>query len=90
MKYEVLITTEVSSRIVIESKTDIAQIPPGPERRRFIGRLEEAAINYNAQNDISARDWRDGHFVEKACYQGNAYYKEADFNLEEWNGQDDE
>ena len=88
MKYEVLITTEVSSRIVIESRTDIAQIPPGPERIRFIGRLEEAAINYNAQNDISARDWRDGHFVEKACFQGETHEGNPDLNMEEWNEQD--
>ena len=89
MKYEVLITTEVSSWLVIESDTDINKIPPGPERNKFIERLEEAAIDYNAQNDIAARDWRDGHFAEKACYQGDAYGdKKADFKLEEWNEQD--
>ncbi len=88
MKYEVLITTEVSSRIVIESKTDIAQLLPGRERDRFIESLESAAIDYNAQNDIAAKDWRDGHFAEKACFQGDAYDKKADFKLEEWNGQD--
>lgn len=88
MKYEVLITTEVSSRIVIESKTDIAQIPPGPERNRFIESLEKAASDFNEKNGIAARDWKDGHCAETACFQGNAYYKEADFNLEEWNGQD--
>ena len=85
MKYEVLITTEVVSRIVIESKTDIAQLLPGPERSRFIESLENAAANYNAQNDIAARDWRDGHFVEKSCFQGVTYDGNPDLNLEEWN-----
>ena len=84
MKYEVLITTEVSSRIVIESKTDIAQLPPGPDRSRFIESLENAAANYNAQNDIAARDWRGGRFVDRACFQGTTDEK-ADLNLEEWN-----
>ena len=85
MKYEVLITTEVSSRIVIESKTDIAQLLPGPERNRFIESLENAAANYNAQNDIAAHDWRDGHFAEKSCFQGETYDGVPDLNLEEWN-----
>jgi hypothetical protein len=87
MKYEVLITTEVSSRIVIESKTDIDSLPPGYGKATFIERLEEAAIDYNAQNDIAAKDWRDGHFAEKACFQGTTDEK-ADLNLEEWNEQD--
>ena len=85
MKYEVLITTEVSSRIVIESKTDIAQLLPGRERDRFIESLENAALNYNAQNDIAAHDWRDGRFAEKACFQGETYDGNPDLNLEEWN-----
>jgi hypothetical protein len=87
MKYEVLITTEVVSRIVIESKTDIDRLSPGYEKAKFIESLEDAAANYNAQNDIAARDWRDGHFAEKACFQGTTEEK-ADLNLEEWNGQD--
>jgi hypothetical protein len=48
MKYEILITTEVSSRIVIESKTDISQLLTVHERVRFIKCLEKAAVNYNA------------------------------------------
>lgn len=84
MKYEVLITTEVSSKIVIESKTDIDLLSPGYEKAKFIESLEDAAANYNAQNDIAAKDWRDGHFAEKACFQGTTDEK-ADLNLEEWN-----
>lgn len=87
MKYAVMVHTEISSRIVIESKTDIAQLLPGPERGRFIESLERAAVNYNAQNDIAARDWKDGHFTEEACFQGETHNGNPDLNLEEWNGE---
>ena len=86
MKYEVLITTEVVSRIVIESNTDIAQLLPGPERSRFIESLEDAASNYNAQNTARAvREWRGGRFAERSCFQGVTYDGNPDLNLEEWN-----
>ena len=85
MKYAVMVHTEIWSRIVVESKTDIAQLLPGPERGRFIKSLEKAAVNYNAQNDIAARDWRDGNFTEEACFQGETHNGNPDLNLEEWN-----
>ena len=89
MKYEVTITTEIHTRLVIESKVRLEDLPPGAARGLFVNELERAAVNYNAQNDVAAIDWRNGNFGEDACFQGEADEEEdADFNLEEWNGEE--
>lgn len=90
MKYEVTIETTVRSRIVIESKIRLDDLPPGAARGLFANELESAAVNYNAQNNVAAIDWRNGNFGENACFQGEADEEEdADFNLEEWNGENE-